>query len=284
MSQTGTPAVVPRGSFGETYIVGPKTQHTHTAILLHGRGSDGAEFADELFSTRISDGSTFPQKLPGWKWVFPSSQRLWSTTFQEEIPAWFEAHSLTDIAVRQDLQISGLRGSAEHVGNIVDQEIASLKGGKDNVIIIGISQGAATGLWTLLSSSSLSAKVGAFIGASSWLPFADDLKYNFSQISRTGEVDSSSATNGVALIQVVSPVRSSSLNATPVFLGHGIDDAYVDVELGRQARDALTSIGLEVEWKEYEGAEQEGHWFKEPEEIDDIFQFIQRVILNAKAL
>lgn len=57
---------------------------------------------------------------------------------------------------------------------------------------------------------------------------------------------------------------------TPVFLGHGTDDAYVDVSLGCQARVVLSDIGFDVTWKEYVGAEQEGHGYKEPEELDDI--------------
>jgi len=63
---------------------------------------------------------------------------------------------------------------------------------------------------------------------------------------------------------------------TPVFIGHGSDDAYVDVELGRQAADVLRLGGWKVEWKEYVGAEVEGHWFKVPDEMDDIFSFLTR--------
>jgi predicted esterase len=60
---------------------------------------------------------------------------------------------------------------------------------------------------------------------------------------------------------------------TPVFLGHGSDDAWVDVELGRNVRNVLTGFGMNVVWKEYTGAEEEGHWLKEPEEFDDILLF-----------
>ena len=53
-------------------------------------------------------------------------------------------------------------------------------------------------------------------------------------------------------------VRQRSSSLTPVLMGHGIDDAYVDIELGRQAAGVLLQIGLVVEWKEYSGAEEEG--------------------------
>jgi lysophospholipase-2 len=63
----------------------------------------------------------------------------------------------------------------------------------------------------------------------------------------------------------------------PVFIGHGVDDAYVDVKLGRQAARILTQAGLLVEWKEYSSAEEEGHWFKIPDEMDDIHRFLARI-------
>ena len=60
----------------------------------------------------------------------------------------------------------------------------------------------------------------------------------------------------------------------PVFMGHGADDAYVNVELGREAMQLLPRTGFRVRWKEYSGAEQEGHWLKVPEEMDDIYEFL----------
>jgi predicted esterase len=66
----------------------------------------------------------------------------------------------------------------------------------------------------------------------------------------------------------------SALLATPVFLGHGVDDAVVDVELGRRAHEVLADVGFQVAWKEYSGAELEGHWLKAPEQIDDIASFL----------
>jgi hypothetical protein len=57
-----------------------------------------------------------------------------------------------------------------------------------------------------------------------------------------------------------------------------IYDAYVDIELGREVQTTLRHIGFEVEWKEYSGADEEGHWLKEPEQVDGISAFIQRAI------
>jgi predicted esterase len=68
----------------------------------------------------------------------------------------------------------------------------------------------------------------------------------------------------------------SKIRETPVSIGHGIDDELVDVKLGREARDVLVEVGYKVDWREYEGAEQEGHWLKEREEVEDIVGFLER--------
>lgn len=98
----------PDASFG-LHVVEPKTSHTLTAILLHGRGNTAPEFTEELFASHLSDGTSLRDALPGCRWVFPSSKQLWSATFQEFMPAWFEAVSLADTTARRDLQEPGIR-------------------------------------------------------------------------------------------------------------------------------------------------------------------------------
>ncbi|KAH8879563.1 alpha/beta-hydrolase [Thozetella sp. PMI_491] len=259
-------------AFGPIYVVEPVSQHTHTAVLLHGRGNTGEEFAEELFDSRLSDQTTLPQNLQGWRWVFPSSRRLWSEVFQEALPAWFDAPSLTDTTAGQDLQAAGIRDSVEHLGPIVADEIARLQGRAENVVLGGISQGAAIAMWTLLSPSVASRGLGAFVGASTWLPFAAELDAWSGQDTTEAGDKSSEAAAFVA--SMLGPVPRHRL-ATLAFLGHGVDDAWVDVELGREAKRVLTRLGLRVEWREYSGAEQEGHWLKVPEEVEDIARFLQ---------
>lgn len=67
----------------------------------------------------------------------------------------------------------------------------------------------------------------------------------------------------------------TSVLSTPVFLSHGTDDAWVSVELGRQASRILQQIMVHVEWNEFAGAEGEGHWIKEPEGFDQILRFLE---------
>ncbi|KKF95423.1 Acyl-protein thioesterase 1 [Ceratocystis platani] len=220
-------------SFGPVQVVHPRAKHTHTIVLIHGRGSTAEEFAEELSESTLSSGKALQEAFPGWKWVFPSSKEPWSTTFQEFMPAWFEAQSLADPTMRQDLQIEGIRDSVSHVNELIEKELQLLGGKAENM------------------------RTGPQSGSSVFDLFVKDMM--------------EPAQHG--------PARKISKECleTPVFMGHGADDAYVDIELGREAKEILSEAGFSVSWKEYTGAEEEGHWLKVPEEIDDIEEFLTRI-------
>ncbi|EWG53627.1 hypothetical protein FVEG_12021 [Fusarium verticillioides 7600] len=271
-------------AFGPTYIVEPTESHTHTVVLLHGRGSSGEEFAQELLEeTLLSDQSSLAQKLPSWRWVFPSSRELWSTAFEEDMPAWFEAHSLTDTIARQDLQIPGIRQSVSYIKTILDQEIEIIGGDTSRVVLGGISQGAAVAIWTLLCLDSVERPLGAFFATNTWLPFASSIE-NYLSNEQKSPIDAGTefVAGMLAQSKVSHPQSRERPPSTTVFLGHGTDDAYVDVELGRKAREIIIQAGFTVEWREYQGAEQEGHWFKAPEEVDDLLNFLMKHVEKPK--
>ena len=88
------------------------------------------------------------------------------------------------------------------------------------------------------------------MGASTWLPFAVNIeKFLSRDESPTDRLNAGSERNiadtfveGMMATLKNPPghaIGSTPLPSTAVFLGHGVDDAYVDVELGRQARDTL---------------------------------------------
>ncbi|KAJ9640053.1 hypothetical protein H2199_006287 [Coniosporium tulheliwenetii] len=277
----------PEVSFPATHVHEPTAEHTHTAIMLHGRGSNGPEFSEELFSMKLSGPSgNLASHFPGWRWVFPSSGMSWSTAFQEEQCAWFDVYSLTDITARQELQMDGLDESIRRILRILDEETERLGGDSTRIVLGGLSQGSATALWTLLYYGRPSTLIGGFVGTSGWLPFPTDVEEFLGGASGTAESGSRSASEISEARAFVEDMMGSTkrsllkydahpLRSIPVFLGHGTDDAYVDVSLGRQARDVLTKLGFTVQWREYVGAELEGHWLKEPEEMDDIAAFLE---------
>ncbi|RYP04411.1 hypothetical protein DL764_004467 [Monosporascus ibericus] len=280
------------GQFGPLHVIQPRTEHSQTAVMLHGLGSTGEEFAEELFASNLSNGSSLRDEFPGCRWVFPSSTELWSSTFQEDMPAWFEAPSLTDTTAGQDLQAPGIRDSVAYLCGILNDEISLVGGRPERVVLGGISQGGAIAMWTLLCHPKSRAQgLCAFVGASTWLPFAGDIEAILSK-RPTGASPAQTTAGDLRdfVEEMVAPLRDGlyqtdsayPLLRTPVFMGHGSDDAYVDIKLGREAASILSSIGFSVEWKSYSGAEQEGHWLKVPEEVDDIRAFLAGAMTKGK--
>ncbi|EFJ13683.1 hypothetical protein SELMODRAFT_121880 [Selaginella moellendorffii] len=243
-------------SYPAPFVRDATAEHRHTIILLHGRGSSGTELAEELEETLGSGSANLFQRFPGVRWVFPSARPRWSSVFEEEMSEWFDAPSLCDIGYKQHLQVEGLRQSVDFLLRVIEEEIDRV-GSASKVVLGGISQGQATALHALVCGRH---RLGAFVGASGWLPFADKIE----EFLR-GELGLEVEDLGDSF---------TSLLATPVFLGHGTDDNLIELDLGKQARDLLTRMGMSVSWKEYEGADQDGHWIKEPEEVDDIVAFL----------
>ncbi|UJO20285.1 uncharacterized protein CLAFUR5_10299 [Fulvia fulva] len=66
---------------------------------------------------------------------------------------------------------------------------------------------------------------------------------------------------------------------TLVFLGHGKSDEKVKMIKGQKAVQCLRDMGVDVTWKDYD----EGHWYKVPEEIDDIVEFLQTRLLDCSS-
>jgi predicted esterase len=185
-----------RKGLPEPLIIPPSTKHTHSVILLHGRGSNATRFGLELLDSKTSSGKSLQQLFPSVKFIFPTAKKRRSTILKRvKINQWFDNYSLEDPSERQDLQYEGLKETAEFIHKLVKQEAASLAGGLGNVIIGGLSQGCAMALIVLLSFAGNSGhadqlaasdegiltskprkkSLGGFIGMSGWLPFAQDI-------------------------------------------------------------------------------------------------------------
>ena len=164
----------------------------------------------------------------------------------------------------------------------MEDEVNMLGGQRDKVWVAGMSMGMAVGLWTVLALGR-GMEVGGFVGMCGWLPFAGEIEGFVRARGDGGGEDgvvrvSRFIRKAVGLDDgtIEGEEGSRSLLSTPILLLHGVDDAFVDIALGREASSVLRRIGLDVESKEYSGAENDGHWVKEPEGFDEIVAFITK--------
>jgi lysophospholipase-2 len=275
------PMPSPESAFPEPVIFDPTTApHTHTVILIHGRGSSGAEFSTDIFDAELSMSASANKaqnlrtRFPSFRWIFPSARTTWTSAFEEARPSWFDAYSLTDISAKSELQIPGLNESVRYIRQLLDAEVQALGGDSKKVILGGMSQGCAISLWTLLSEKR---ELGGLIAANGWMPFQHDVvRYTDGERAKEGDVGLAFVESMISQAQQTSNGTTLSKH-TPVLHGHGTDDGWVGFEIGKSARNTLIKIGYSVDWKDYSGAEMEGHWIKEPEQFDDIAAFLEKV-------
>ncbi|XP_002993590.2 acyl-protein thioesterase 1 [Selaginella moellendorffii] len=222
----------------------PAAEHTHTVIFLHGGGSDGPQFWRAIRRRRPS----LFAKFPSFRWVFPSSGLLWSSSMEMERKQWLDASPRDSSESAQE--IPGLSSSVEYVLRLIEEEVQRLGGRADKLVLGGLSQGQATSLYALLRCEH---RLGAYVGMSGWLPLAHKLDQG---TLKEGDLQGA--------------------EATPVFLGHGTHDRKVPLELALRARHVLsTNMNVDVTWRQYVGAKLDGHWIKEPEELEDVAEFLQ---------
>ena len=341
----------------------PDGTHTHTAIILHGRGDTGPNFGLLFLASTTSDGLSLAEALPGFRFVFPTAKKRRIASLNRTMTSqWFDIRSLRDPSVRQEDQCNGIHESSVFLHELIKEEAALV--GLDRVFIGGLSQGMAIGLHVMLNymakpldgQAEPSARLAGFFGMSGWLPFAgtmlqtcfeekgheppdsrssgknkrneqsnrmgakaasgeaydSDASANSSDTGNNDKATGAAASSGDAAGLIIrfgdeeKPVAATPAHAafalardiaslpplslaqsqapfvpTPVFLGHGTADEKVAYRLGEEARDLLTALGCNVQWRGYKGL---GHWYQVPEEIDDIVRFIRRVTAVEKPL
>lgn len=291
------PSDAPHSNLGfvESFIIPPRTHHTHTLILLHGRGGNGRDFGIELITTKLQQTGatidTLSQRFPSTKFIFPTARLL--PTMQAKrlpLPQWFDFAGWDELGIEknEEVQRQGLRESTEFVHRIIDAEAALV--GVRNVVVGGLSQGAAQALHVLMSYGG--GALGGYVGLCAWLPFRRDME-RLMNAQPDGAVDGEDASpedkrlhlrlratrysreqvlrlpllkvNGICDDE---PVSMS--NATPIWLAHGSADSKVRARLGEQAAQTMERLGWEVTWMLYDGLE---HGF-EPCQLDDMAIFL----------
>ena len=103
-------------------------QHTHTIILLHGRGSNSERLGHVLLEI-----TALAQRLSTVKFVFPTARKRRSTVLKRiPIHQWFDNYSLEDPNTRTELQVEGLEESSFFLRGLVDEEARFLREGNEN--------------------------------------------------------------------------------------------------------------------------------------------------------
>lgn len=224
------------------------------------------------------------------KFIFPTAKKRRARAYNRAtIHQWFDNVPLHEQDKRsgcsreeEEWQIDGLRESGAFLQEIVEKEAEAV--GAGNVFIGGLSQGCAMSLHLLLSYDG-DAPLGGFVGMSGWLSFVDEIEEVaqarqpreddlFDVPDEQSEAEASAATevcNFVRHNMDLPSIRKAAIfPGIPAFLGHGQSDDRVTISRGRKAANCLRELGVDVTWKEYD----EGHWYKVPDEIDDIAAFL----------
>lgn len=145
--------------------------------------------------------------------------------------------------------------------------------GPSHIIVGGISQGCATTIYALFQGKE---RLGGFLGLCSWLHF----EMKVVEIT-SASPNPASAIQNIRKLLHLSPASTTpdivngynSLH-TPVFLSHSIGDPVIDVGNGQKLSSALGGLGMAVDWQTY----NEEHWITEPEGIDHIGAFLEKII------
>ncbi|KAK4234855.1 Alpha/Beta hydrolase protein [Achaetomium macrosporum] len=245
--------------------------HSHTVIFLHGRGDNTDSFTRFLRTWHDSRGRTLFQTFPTFRWVFPQAPLRPIANTAARLPRymfqWFDVWNVQDFAEREEIQLEGLREMVPFIRELIRTEAEKLGARWDRVVLAGISMGAATSVHTLFNlevPADGGGRLAGFLGFCARCPFAGRELRGMREVLALGEGWPKGD-------------ESEVLRRTPILLQHCTDDPLVKVENGRRLRDTLREFGAQVEWKEYPVG---GHWFTEPEGIDDVVQFLNQVLGN----
>lgn len=251
------------------HVVGPQPgqPHTHTVIFLHGRGDNARDFKKSIeHNTWANSDRQSPMGVfPSFRWVFPTAglKPCEGPGSPRCMSQWFDVWDHLDLKLREEVQTPGLRESVERIRALIADEAAKLGGRYDKIVLMGISQGGATNVHTLLNLGFPEGyqgpkRLGAFVGIACRMPFPG---WSLKDTRAVLDLD------GTPCDEII--------EQTPILMEHCVDDPTVKFEGGKQLRKQLEGYGATIVWKEYpEG----GHWLKSPEGLDDLATFLRKVL------
>jgi predicted esterase len=100
-------------------IFEPTRKHTHTFVLLHGRGDQARAFGPQFMISQNSSGLPLAKLYPGLKFIFPCAQRRRMGDSRIEINMWFDIQSLDNTAMGEERQIEGLADTTKTIHEMI---------------------------------------------------------------------------------------------------------------------------------------------------------------------
>jgi phospholipase/carboxylesterase len=194
-----------------TIEIQPKAEHQYSIIWLHGLGADGHDF--ENIARELHLNAT--QHI---RFIFPNAP-IQAITINGgmEMRAWYD---ILVMNLEREVDINGIYQSATLIEKLIEREqnngIAS-----ENILLAGFSQGGVIALHLGLRYAQ---KLAGIIALSSYLPTLNQLNTEEAAVAN---------------------------QHTPIFMGHGILDAVVDIEAGKAVFDSLHAQGYPVQWHDY---------------------------------
>ena len=212
----------------------PAAQPVASVVVLHGLGADGSDFVPIARELDLS-------AIGPVRFVFPSAPvRPVTINGGYEMRAWYDIYPPQPGGARQEDE-PGLRESQSIVQQLLDREVQ--RGVPcERTVLMGFSQGCAM---TLLAGLRAPQRLAGLVALSGYLPLAADTAAAASIASRE----------------------------VPVFMAHGEHDDVVVIERGLAARDALTALGLHVDWHSYPMAHEVCM-----DEVSDLNAFLLRAL------
>ena len=219
----------------QTIEVHPAGDALASVIVLHGLGADGTDFLP--FADEIDLSAIGPVR-----WLLPRAPvRPVSVNNGHRMRAWYDVYEFGSQVREPREDEAGLRDSFAALHTLIDREIA--RGVPAHRIVLGgFSQGCAIALGAGLRYPQ---RLAGLVGMSGYLPLAD----------------------------TTAAERRDANALTPVFLAHGRRDAVIGLDRGSASRDALTALGMVVDWHDYPMEHSVC-----AEEVADLQRFLQRVL------
>ncbi|EEH38488.2 hypothetical protein PAAG_08215 [Paracoccidioides lutzii Pb01] len=282
---TPSPTIPSPLPFPKPTTIPPRGPHTHTLILLHGRGDSSLDFSTEFItlplpispSTSKHPLSTLPQRFPGVKFVFPGA-KMGLSTFSGNMmmPQWFDVVSLDPPYEKQyELQREGLRSSVNYLLKLVKEE-AAIVGGVGKVVVGGLSQGAVVALAAAMSFDTVEA--GEALGGCVAMNLEEDGENGW--LRSTDPKVAVSAANwfrenvlGIPPINVVD-WQQITLPKTHLWIAHGALDTHLKPQYGEEGAKTLEKLGWNVTFMLYDELE---HWYM-PDELEDMAIYLDVVV------